>query len=501
MTSYKPLDHLVNTVGGYIQNSSEKIKTGVKYGIIFPAALAVGLSIAPKLQNVIHNIIPSTSTNISQVVAAELNQSTYQLFKNQVDAIDYANKNMWNMEQEFNKNPEFQEFKNEFNSFLNYPNPNHKLLMDFDKLESIKLNGKNGSYETVLFVGDLKPENSLKTGEIFNIPEGVNTEQYMNNLLKDVYLFNKQYQELIEKKDAETPKETVEDKVREAQQTVISEVQEAKQRKIDDYISGNLKSTGGSIVVVDLDDFNKKINVYNVENANEMLKALDIPNNAIVSYNEFSGITGHNIISDYGNLDDGKNQIIVDKDGFTFLFDVPNGTQGYKAVSRIQKSRLENLITTDDAGAVVSDILANKSRVHYIIRNLKDEKPSFGIFSVPIDMKVKVGEILAKYIEGVKEGYDGARFIFPASVSREGGGSDIPVTPVTPVTPVIPPGPIPPGSCEDENFNDNPSTTGQNNGSQWYNNTQEEDETGVDATIGGEDQYDSLLDSLKTGGI
>ncbi|MHA1483644.1 MAG: hypothetical protein ACTSQA_09475 [Candidatus Heimdallarchaeaceae archaeon] len=215
MNNYKPLDNIINNTKNYIQNNSEKIWKGVKYGVILPTALAVSLSVAPNIQNAIHKFIPIVSSNISQVVAAEL-EKPYQIFENQIDAIKYTNENMWNMAQEkvFNEDPKFKEFEEKFNGFLNYPNPNHKLLMDLDKLESIKLvpDGTDGSYNTVLYVEDLNPKNAIKTGEIFNIPDGIDTEQYMNSLLRDVFYFNKEYQKLINKRNADIPKETVEDK-------------------------------------------------------------------------------------------------------------------------------------------------------------------------------------------------------------------------------------------------------------------------------------------------
>lgn len=413
MKSYKPLEKsLDNSVeASYNKNGLNTVQK-VALGIA-SLAMMFNLYASKPAQKIINTIIPAN--NISTVYAAEKEQGLY-LWEAQLGAIKYANENLWNMEQEFKGDTKFEKFKKEFNEFINYPNINHKLFMDLDKLKAIKLigpTGKDESYNVLLHVKDLKPENVLKT-ELFNIPRGVNPEQYINSILEKIYSFNNKHESLVEKREAETPKETVEDKARKAKQDIISEAQEAKQRTIDDYISENLKNARGKVVVVDLNKFNKEVNVYDAENASEILKALDIPKDAIISYREVDGITGYNIILDYKDLDDGKNQIIKNKDGFTFLFDVPDGKQGYKGVSRIQKSRLDKIIITDDIGAVTSDILADKNNIYYIIRGLKDGKPSFGIFSVPVGMKVKIGEILAKYVEeDIKEGYDGARFIFP----------------------------------------------------------------------------------------
>ena len=460
-------NHLLKEeIKGTFENlKKQPFKTAfIASGVISGAAAIVAYS--PEIEKGINSFFQNFSIG-SQAYASELKQDSYYLWEAQLGAIKYANENLWNMDQEFEGDAKFEEFKKEFNEFINYSNINHKLFMDLDKLKAIKLispTGKNGSYNVLLHVKDLKPENTLKT-ELFNIPQGVNLEQYINSILEKVYSFNNKYESLVEKREAELPKETVEDKARETQQKIISEAQEAKQRTIEDYVSENLKSARKKVVIIDLDKFDKKINVYDAENATEMLKALDIPKDAIISYNKFGGIIGYNIILDYENLDDGKNQITVDKDGFTFLFDVPDAKQGYKVISKIQESRLEDLIVTDDVGAVVSDILANKSRIHYIIRNLKEEKPSFGIFSVPIDMKVKVGEILAKYIEGVKEGYDGAKFIFPEinKVEKETTPDEIePIPP--PIPPPITP-PIPEPSPEQELNNNNDSNDPVNTGS------------------------------------
>ncbi len=414
MNKHNPLYSLADKARNYIQNNSEKIKKAAKYGVILPTTIVFALNTAPKLQERINKIMPTAGINISQAYASELKQDSCYLWEAQLSAIKYANENLWNMEQEFAGDEKFEEFKKEFNEFINYPHINHRLFMDLDKLKAIKLispTGKNGIYNVLLHVKDLKPENTLKT-ELFNIPQEANLEHYLNNLLKDIYSFNNKYQSLVEKREAEAVK-TIEDNVRETKQMVVSDAQEARQKTIEDYVSENLKKLNKKVVVVDLENSHKKINMYNAENADEMLKALDIPNSALISYNEFKGITGYNIILDYKDLDDGKNQITLDKNGFTFLFDVPSATQGYKASSKIQESRLEKLVVTDDAGAVVSDILADKDNTYYIIRDIKDGKPSFGIFSVPAGMEVKIKEILAKYIEGVKEGYDGAKFIFP----------------------------------------------------------------------------------------
>ncbi len=67
MKSYKPLDNLVNNVGNYIQNNSEKIWKGAKYLVIFPTVLALGLNVLPKFQKPINKIIPTTNTNISEI--------------------------------------------------------------------------------------------------------------------------------------------------------------------------------------------------------------------------------------------------------------------------------------------------------------------------------------------------------------------------------------------------------------------------------------------------
>lgn len=88
MKSYKPLDNLVKGVGNYIQNNSEKIWKGAKYLVIFPTALIVALNVLPKFQNTINKIIPTASTNLSQVDAAEAKTNVLDYFHNALKSRD-----------------------------------------------------------------------------------------------------------------------------------------------------------------------------------------------------------------------------------------------------------------------------------------------------------------------------------------------------------------------------------------------------------------------------
>ena len=461
MNNYKPLDNIINNTKNYIQNNSEKIWKGVKYGVILPTALAVSLSVAPNIQNAIHKFIPIVSSNISQVVAAEL-EKPYQIFDDHIYALFDFNRNSWLMEKEpeINNDPKFKPLMKKIDSLLNYPEPNHKLLMDLDNITSIKFNKTDKGYDAVVYVGPMRPENAITVNaeKIFNIPKGVDIAEYMNPIFYDAFYINEIYHNLDEKRKIEERREDKKNELIETRQNVILKAQEAKQKSIDDYTSRILDSMGNTIEFYDLDGFKKISNVYRIQDADEMLNKLDIPKDALISYNEFSGIDIYNIILDYNNLNDGNLKIINTKEGFDSLFDVPDSPPGRKVVSRIRESRLEDLVT-DDVGLVISDLLSNKKNDYYIIRDLEDGKPSFGIVGVPVDMKVKVGEILAKYVDGVKQGYDGARFIFP-EVKRDVGDSGTPVIPVPPVPPV------PPDECENTGNITNNEDTGNPSDSQ-----------------------------------
>jgi hypothetical protein len=472
MNNYKPLDNLVNNAKCYIKNNPEKIWKGVKYGMIFPTAFAVGLSGAPKIQDAISRFIPSLDTNVSQSIAAEIEQP-YQIFKPHIDMLDYVNKNMWNMEQEkeFKNDPRFQNLKDNVKSLLGYPNANHAFLMDLPEINSIKFkpDGTKDGYSTFIYVGNILPENAIKAGEIFNIPDGANIEEYMNSIFDDAFYIGNKHKKMIEKRENEAAKRAKENQIIETRQNVISAAQKEKQKSIDNYVSGNLDSISNSIELNDLKGFEKTLNVYRAENSDEMLSKLGIPGDAIISYTEFERIDIYNVVLDYDDLDDGRIKIIKTTNGFKSLFDVPGAPQGRKGVSIIKGSRLEKLVTTDDAGAFVSNILTDEEKDHYILRDLEDGEPSFGIIDVPKDMKVKVGEILADESDGVDndvisdQNYNGAIFEFPAVVRDKDGGSDTPITPIPPYIPPEPPD-IPQPSPEQELNDDNDPQDSANTG-------------------------------------
>ena len=85
MSNYKQLDNLVNTIGNYIQDNSERIWKGTKYLVIFPTLLALGLNVLPNFQKYINKIIPTANTNISEADAAETKPNVLEYFHNTLE--------------------------------------------------------------------------------------------------------------------------------------------------------------------------------------------------------------------------------------------------------------------------------------------------------------------------------------------------------------------------------------------------------------------------------
>ncbi len=463
------------TMSYYAQVLNEELQGSIenfgKNPLPIAAVLTGGVLVlsAPAIEKVVNSVF-NTNYNESQSIAAELQQKPYQIFDSHVDIIKYTNENMWNMEQEFGNDPRFQNFESTLDKLLGYSKPNHKLLMDLDKIISIKFYPDNteGGYTTTSYVGNMVSKSAINTGKIFNIPDGVEIEEYMNPILKDAFYFGGKLQKLLKERENEADKKAKENKLIETRQGVISAAQEEKQETIDNFVSGNINSVG-TIGVYDLKGFRKQLNVYKITDADGLLEALTIPDNATVRFAEQDGIYLYNIVLDSEDTNDGRIKITPTTDGFIATNDVPDSPKGRRLVSIIPDGLdLGELVTTMNVKAVISKLIVDKKDDYniFMVRNLEDSvgcpedvKPSSSMAFVPKKMDVEVGQISENNTDGTEPDYDGAEFKFPKSFDRDVGDSGTPEIPIEPIDPVIYL-PSPEQELNDNNNTGDPANTG-----------------------------------------
>jgi len=460
MNKYNPLYNLANNARNYIQNNSEKIWKGTKYGIIFPTVLAVGLSAAPKLQETINKIMPTAGTNISDVYAAEKEQGLY-LWGPQIEQFAEANKNTWIMGEEFKKvltkeeMNEFSEFEKKLNEFIAYTGMTQKLLIDLDKLYAIKIKPstktENGSI--IYYIGNLEDKNSVRVG-LGRLE--VNINQYLEEVLKGAYKYNALLEQI--EAEAQTPKISLANKVEETKINTISKIQEEKklqeQKDLEDYVSEKLNTINKRFQIVDLED-SKKIPIdYNLggiskENLDDkLLEVLNLNPSMKLSFKELivqnKKVFVYNII-DSDDPNDGNITKYLLLDGRTkALFDEKNKDDSYaiKTVnSKLGNNRIE---------PVMSDLILTSSiKKDYNLYRISDEESTFGFVLAP--EKLAIEEVLKEY-NLLNGAILGSAFkpekIEPVTPPVE------PIEPEEPVTPITPPTPTPQPSPEQE-LNDN----------------------------------------------
>ena len=460
MNKYNPLYNLANKARNYIQNNSEKIWKGTKYGIIFPTVLAVGLSAAPKLQETINKIMPTAGTNISEVYAAEKEQGLY-LWGPQIEQFAEANKNTWVMGEEFKKvltkeeMNEFSEFEKKLNEFIDYTGMTQKLLIDLDKLYAIKIKPstktENGSI--IYYIGNLEDKNSVRIG-LGRLE--VNINQYLEDVLKGAYKYNALLEQI--EAEAQMPKISLADKVEETKRNTISKIQEEKklqeQKDLEDYVSEKLNTINKRFQIIDLEN-SKKIPIdYNLrgiskENLDDkLLEVLNLNPSMKLSFKELivqnKKVFVYNII-DSDDPNDGNITKYLLLDGRTkALFDEKNKDDSYAI--KIVNSKLGN----NRIEPVMSDLILTLSiKKDYNLYRISDGETTFGFVFAHKDLAIE--EVLKEY-KLLNGAILGSAFkpekIEPVTPPVE------PIEPEEPVTPITPPTPTPQPSPEQE-LNDN----------------------------------------------
>jgi len=462
MNKYNPLYNLANNARNYIQNNSEKIWKGTKYGIIFPTILAVGLSAAPKLQEkeTINKIMPTAGTNISEVYAAEKEQGLY-LWGPQIEQFAEANKNTWIMGEEFKKvltkeeMNEFSEFEKKLNEFIAYTGMTQKLLIDLDKLYAIKIKPstktENGSI--IYYIGNLEDKNSVRIG-LGRLE--VNINQYLEDVLKGAYKYNALLEQI--EAEAQMPKISLADKVEETKRNTISKIQEEKklqeQKDLEDYVSEKLNTINKRFQIIDLEN-SKKIPIdYNLrgiskENLDDkLLEVLNLNPSMKLSFKELivqnKKVFVYNII-DSDDPNDGNITKYLLLDGRTkALFDEKNKDDSYAI--KIVNSKLGN----NRIEPVMSDLILTLSiKKDYNLYRISDGETTFGFVFAHKDLAIE--EVLKEY-KLLNGAILGSAFkpekIEPVTPPVE------PIEPEEPVTPITPPTPTPQPSPEQE-LNDN----------------------------------------------
>jgi len=462
MNKYNPLYNLANNARNYIQNNSEKIWKGTKYGIIFPTILAVGLSAAPKLQEkeTINKIMPTAGTNISDVYAAEKEQGLY-LWGPQIEQFAEANKNTWIMGEEFKKvltkeeMNEFSEFEKKLNEFIAYTGMTQKLLIDLDKLYAIKIKPstktENGSI--IYYIGNLEDKNSVRVG-LGRLE--VNINQYLEEVLKGAYKYNALLEQI--EAEAQTPKISLANKVEETKINTISKIQEEKklqeQKDLEDYVSEKLNTINKRFQIIDLEN-SKKIPIdYNLrgiskENLDDkLLEVLNLNPSMKLSFKELivqnKKVFVYNII-DSDDPNDGNITKYLLLDGRTkALFDEKNKDDSYAI--KIVNSKLGN----NRIEPVMSDLILTLSiKKDYNLYRISDGETTFGFVFAHKDLAIE--EVLKEY-KLLNGAILGSAFkpekIEPVTPPVE------PIEPEEPVTPITPPTPTPQPSPEQE-LNDN----------------------------------------------
>jgi len=451
MKSYKPLDHLVNNIGNYIQNNSEKLKTAAKYGIILPTALAISLSVAPKIQNAINKIIPTANTNISEVYSAEKEQSVY-LWENQIKQFAEANKNIWIMGEEFKKSftkeemNEFSKFEKKLNEFIDYTGMTHELLIDLDKLYAIKIKPSTETEEgsIVYYVKNLDDKNSVRVGlgEL-----KVNINQYLEETLKGAYKYNDLLEQIEAK--AQIPKISLADKVEETKRDTISKIQKEKklqeQQNLEDHVSERLNITNNRFQIIDLEDSKRipvEYNLYGVPKESlddKLLEELNLSPDTKLSVKEIivqnKKVFVYNII-DSDEPNDGNITKYLLFDGKTkVLFDEKNKDDSY--ILNTVKSEFGN----NKIAPIMSDLILTSSiKEDYNLYRISDDKTTFGFVLAPKNLDIK--ETLDKYklLNGAILGSAFVKSKITEPVTPPVEPVTPPVVPVTPpVVPIIPP--------------------------------------------------------------
>ncbi|MBA3064731.1 hypothetical protein FP803_04815, partial [Candidatus Woesearchaeota archaeon] len=390
----------------YLQNNSGKIKSGVKYGIILPTALAVGLSVAPKLQETINKIMPTAGTNISQAYAAELKQGLY-LWGPQIEQFAEANKNTWIMGEEFKKvltkeeMNEFSEFEKKLNEFIGYTGMTQKLLIDLDKLYAIKINPstktENGSI--IYYIGNLEDKNSVRVG-LGELEVDINKD--FEEILKGAYKYNNLLEQIEAK--AQTPEISLADKVKETKRDTISKIQEEKelqeQQNLEGYVSELLNIVNNRFQIIDLENSKRipvEYNLYGVPKESlddKLLEELNLFTDMKLSVEEMivqnKKVFVYNII-DSDDLNDGNITKYLLLDGRTkALFDEKNKDDSYTI--KIVKSKLGN----NKIEPVMSDLILTSSlKKDYNLYRISDGETTFGFVLAP--EKLAIEEILKEY--------------------------------------------------------------------------------------------------------
>jgi len=408
MKSYKSLGNLTSTIKNYVQDNSEKLKTGVKYGIILPTALAVGLSVAPKIQNIINKIIPFSNTNISEVTAAEKEQGLY-LFGTQIKQFAEANKNTWIMGEEFKKvftkeeMNEFSEFKKKLNGFIDYTGMTHEILIDMDmgKLYAVKIKPqtKTENASVIYYVKNLDDKNSVKVG----LDElEVNINQYLEDVLRGAYKYNDLLEQIEAK--AQIPKISLADKVKETKRSTISKIQEEKelqeQQNLEDYVSGNFNTIGNRFQIIDLQN-SKRISVeYNLNGVpkesldDKLLEELNLSPDTKLSVKGLNVQNKkafvYNVIDSDEPNDGNITKYLLLNERTKVLFDKKNKDDAY-TINTVN-SKLGN----NEIALIMSDLILTSSlKKDYNLYRIGDDKTTFGFVLAHENLAIE--EVLKEY--------------------------------------------------------------------------------------------------------